>query len=234
MSIFRWSLGKGQTKNFVAFEGDSFFTGTYTIVSNIIAGIGGEGVNFNTINNAVGNATIRQRPGGDNNYMFHPTRLAVTLAAKNSNRRKDLVVIYELLNDLSYAVLDGNPDPVTYTYNGIIDYINVINLNNQGIIFNTPTPASSANVSGNGYEKCRKELINRLRWVWNIPTGTPGVYRSRQYPNAIMCDIGSDTLMGYYGASDDTTYYLSDRVHPSAAGSLRIANNYYVPAILMY
>jgi len=228
-------LGRGQTPKNLYFEGNSFFdhNNAFNIPDKIMGILNGVGLVYNSVNNAVSNATIAQAPGGGTNYMLYPPRLNTMLNGKSPNSLKDIVVVFELINDLYYQIVQGGATSSDNTYNNLITYMNKVNGNGQSFIFNTCTPSSLSGIP-NSYEPLRQQLNDRLRWEFNIPTGTARIFRSRKYPNSIMCDIGADPFMGFQGASNNTGYYQPDGVHPNAStGAPYLANSYHVPAILM-
>ena len=118
--------GKGQTPNNLYFEGNSFFdkANAWSIPTKIMGILNGVGLVYNSVNNAVSNATIAQAPGGGTNYMLYPPRLNTMLNGKSPNSLKDIVVVFELINDLYYQIVQGGATSSDNTYNNLITYMN--------------------------------------------------------------------------------------------------------------
>lgn len=226
----------------VIYDGDSFFA-TRT-VDQIVTGLVSLNKGPSTQNVAVGGSGIGVTTNAGSNYMLNPTRYNV-VKNKYLTGGKNIVCTYEGINDLYYNLLDGNSvsTSVNNVYNNFLTYVNGLTALGFKVIINTLTPRNNVGTPAN-YESARQNASNKLdnttingklRNDFTVSTTSTRIFKSNlpQWNNCILVDVGDDPNFGQIGQETNLIYYDADLVHPTTLMQQQLANNYYVPAIIL-
>lgn len=217
--------GKGDAKNNIIYDGNSFWAAPYNVPQYITTFLGGQGVNYNFQNYGVGAAAIGN-PGSGTNYLLYDIDTQI-LPERNENRFQDIIMMFELINDLYYQLSINPTTAVDTTYNNFLSYRSKVNKKGFLLVSNTLTPRNDAGAPA-GYEAARQDLNSRLRVLYSSPTKYTRIFSCPTNEFAILVDVGADPRFGQAGQTSNATYYQStDLVHPTATMGQIFASEYY-------
>lgn len=219
--------------NRITYEGNSFIA-NYSLGTTITSALTTANADSNTASYAVGAASVSNIVG-NNNYMLFSSRVAAVDARFNQYAYRNVIVIFEGINELYYQLgTYSESQSVTNTIQAFQDYVTLQRPKGFKLIINTLTPRNNVGTPAN-YESARLSVNTALRNIFDISTSTTRVFKSSNptWADVILCDVGGSPLYGKTGDENNLTYYISDKVHPTATTVNDMATNYYAPAIQM-
>lgn len=218
----------------VIYEGDSFFAAGINIPGAINTYLSGQGYTVTSNNYAVSGSTVGYVNG--TNYMNYSTRTSAVTALRNPLFFREMVVFWEGTNEINFYLNNGSTaaQAAQSCYDNYNSYAQLWNQSGGTmVVLNTVTPRTDASANAS-FETARTTFNSQILADFTVATSVSGVYRSNlsKWRNTLLCDVGNSAAMGYEGASNDTTYFNVDKVHPNATGATYISDNYYGPAMI--
>ena len=151
-------------------------------------------------------------PADPNWVVPSPSTLMIDEMTQTSYRESmtNILTVWLGVNDI---ILDNRTGSSIYNY--LVTICTHARNNGYKVIICTDIPTSWNTTTGSGtqinWETQRTTLNSLIRSNWNTFADS-------------IADFGADPIMGVSGAQDNTTYYSTDKLHQTDAGTLILAN----------